>query len=126
MMKKIHTSKAPAAVGPYSQGVLAGNTLYVSGQLPFVAETMTLISPEVKDQTKKSLENILAIVESAGFKKEDIVKCTVFMKELSKFSEMNEAYQRFFEEHKPARVAVEVSRLPKDVDVEIDAIAVKD
>jgi 2-iminobutanoate/2-iminopropanoate deaminase len=126
MMKKIHTSKAPAAVGPYSQGVLAGNTLYVSGQLPFVAETMTLISPEVKDQTKKSLENILAIVEAAGFKKEDIVKCMVFMKDLSKFSEMNEAYQQFFEGHKPARVAVEVSRLPKDVDVEIDAIAVKD
>ncbi|MBN2268776.1 MAG: RidA family protein [Acholeplasmataceae bacterium] len=125
-MKKIHTPKAPAAVGPYSQGILAGQTLYVSGQLPFVAETMTLISPEVKDQTKKSLENILSIVEAAGFKKEDIVKCTVYMKDLSKFSEMNEAYQQFFQDHKPARVAVEVSRLPKDVDVEIDAIAVKD
>lgn len=125
-MIKIHTPKAPAAVGPYSQGIVSGQTLYVSGQLPFVAETMTLISPEVKDQTRKSLENILSIVEAAGFHKEDIVKCTVYMKDLSKFSEMNEAYQSFFQDHKPARVAVEVSRLPKDVDVEIDAIAIKD
>lgn len=125
-MKKIHTPKAPAAVGPYSQGIVSGNTLYVSGQLPFHAETMTLVSLEVKDQTKKSLENILSIVEAAGFSKEDIVKCTVYMKDLSKFSDMNEAYQIFFGSHKPARVAVEVSRLPKDVDVEIDAIASKD
>ncbi|MFA6377275.1 MAG: Rid family detoxifying hydrolase [Acholeplasmataceae bacterium] len=125
-MIKIHTPNAPAAVGPYSQGIVSGQTLYVSGQLPFVAETMTLISPEVKDQTRKSLENILSIVEAAGFYKENIVKCTVYMKDLSKFSEMNEAYQIFFQDHKPARVAVEVSRLPKDVDVEIDAIAIKD
>lgn len=125
-MRKIHTPKAPAAVGPYSQGIVSGQTLYVSGQLPFVAETMTLISSEVNEQTRKSLENILAIVEAAGFIKDEIVKCTVFMKDLSKFSEMNEAYQQFFGDHKPARVAIEVSRLPKDVDVEIDAIAVKD
>jgi 2-iminobutanoate/2-iminopropanoate deaminase len=125
-MKKIHTDKAPKAVGPYSQGIVSGNTLYVSGQLPFVAETMTLVSPEVKDQTRKSLDNILSIVEAAGFHKEHIVKCTVYMKDLSKFLEMNDAYQLFFGDHKPARVAVEVSRLPKDVDVEIDAIAIKD
>lgn len=125
-MKFIYTKNAPAAVGPYSQGVFASNTLYVSGQLPFVPETMTLVSHEIKEQTTKVLENILAIVTEAGLKKENIVRCTVYMKDLSKFSEMNSAYELFFGNHKPARVAFEVSRLPKDADIEIDAIAVKD
>ncbi|MDY0210945.1 MAG: RidA family protein [Acholeplasma sp.] len=125
-MKFIHTEKAPKAVGPYSQGVLAkGETLYVSGQIPFVPETMTLVSNDIKDQTKQSLHNVLAIVEAAGYSKNDIVRCTVYMTDLSQFTQMNEIYQEFFKDHKPARAAVEVSRLPKDVSVEIDAIAVK-
>ena len=124
-MKKIETKHAPKAVGPYSQAVFAGDTLYVSGQIPFVPETMTLVSEDIKDQTKQSLENIHAIIKEAGLTKEHIVKCTVFMTDLSEFGLMNQVYEQFFGEHKPARVAVEVRRLPKDVKVEIDAIAVK-
>ncbi len=125
-MKNIHTNKAPQAVGPYSQGVLVSGTLYVSGQIPFVPETMKLVSDDVADQTRQSLENILAIVEEAGLKKEDIVRCGVFMTNLGDFSKMNAVYAEFFGDHKPARAAVEVRRLPKDVLVEIDAIAVKE
>ena len=125
-MKNIETKGAPSAVGPYSQGVLANQTLYVSGQLPFDPSTMTLISSDIKEQTKKCLENILSIVEAAGLKKENIVRCGVFMTDLSQFKEMNEAYMAFFQDHKPARAAIEVSRLSKAVDIEIDAIAVKE
>lgn len=124
-MKTIHTDHAPKAVGPYSQGVLAKDTLYVSGQIPFDPKTNMLISEDIKEQTKQSLNNVLAIVEAAGFAKENIVKCTVYMTNLSDFLAMNEVYQQFFGDHKPARAAVEVRRLPKDVSVEIDAIAVK-
>lgn len=123
-MRKIETKHAPAAVGAYSQGVLAYNTLYVSGQIPFIPETMTLVSQDIKDQTLQSLKNVLAIVEASGMKKENIVKCTVFMTNMSDFPLMNEVYGNFFKDHKPARAAVEVRRLPKDVLVEIDAIAV--
>ena len=125
-MKTIHTKNAPAAVGPYSQAVLAKDTLYVSGQIPYVPETMTLVSDNIKDQTRQSLQNILGIVTEAGFTKEHIVKCGVFLKDLSMFKDMNDVYAAFFGDHKPARFAVEVSRLPLDVLVEIDAICVKE
>lgn len=125
-MKNIETKKAPAAVGPYSQAVMVKDTLYVSGQIPFVPETMKLVSDDIKEQTKQSLSNILNIVEAAGLKKENIVRCTVFMTNLGDFGLMNEVYQEFFGNHKPARAAVEVRRLPKDVHVEIDAIAVRE
>lgn len=125
-MKFINTDNAPKAVGPYSQGVLAKDTLYVSGQIPFVPETMTPAGKDIKTQTLQSLKNVLGIVEAAGLKKENIVKCGVFMKDLSMFKDMNEVYSGFFGEHKPARFAVEVNRLPLDVLVEIDAIAVKE
>ncbi len=124
-MKMIVTEQAPKAVGAYSQGVLVNKTLYVSGQLPFDPKTMTLTSNRIGDQTRQCLTNILAIVEAAGLKKENIVRCGVFMTDLTQFSEMNEAYQTFFGDHKPARAAIGVSRLPKDVDIEIDAIAVE-
>lgn len=124
-MKMIQTDQAPKAIGPYSQAVMTAGTLYVSGQIPFNPQTMT--APEgIKDQTLQSLSNILAIVEAAGLKKEDIVKCGVFMKDLSMFSDMNQVYQDFFGDHKPARFAVEVARLPKDALIEIDAIAFKE
>ena len=125
-MKNIETKKAPAAVGPYSQAVMVKDTLHVSGQIPFVPETMKLVSDDIKEQTKQSLSNILNIVEAAGLKKENIVRCTVFMTNLGDFGLMNEVYQEFFGNHKPARAAVEVRRLPKDVQVEIDAIAVRE
>lgn len=124
-MKTIQTKHAPAAVGPYSQAVLVKDTLYVSGQIPFVPDTMTLVSDDIKDQTLQSLQNILGIVKEAGFDKEHIVKCGVFMQDLSMFKDMNEVYSQFFGDHKPARFAVEVRRLPLDVLIEIDAICVK-
>ncbi len=124
-MKTIITKDAPAAIGAYSQGVWVANTLYVSGQIPFVPETMTLVSQDIKDQTKQSLDNVYAIVKAAGLKKEDIVKCTIYMTNLGDFQVMNQVYGAFFGEHKPARAAVEVRRLPRDVQIEIDAIAIK-
>ena len=124
-MNFIHTDKAPAAVGPYSQAVLAGSTLYVSGQIPFVPETMTLVSDDIKEQTRQSLTNIQSIIEKAGFTIKEVVKCTVFLKDMNDFAAVNEAYADFFGSHKPARCAVEVSRLPKDVSIEIDAVCVK-
>lgn len=124
-MKVIATKNAPAAVGPYSQGVMVNGTLYVSGQIPYVPETMKPAGDDIKTQTAQSLKNILGIVEEAGLKKENIVKCGVFLKDLSMFKDMNEVYAEFFGDHKPARFAVEVARLPLDVLVEIDAIVVE-
>jgi 2-iminobutanoate/2-iminopropanoate deaminase len=124
-MKTIQTSLAPKAVGAYSQAVMVNDTLYVSGQIPFVPETMTCVEGGIEAQTLQSLSNVLHIVEAAGFKKDDIVRCGVFMTNLSDFQKMNGVYENFFQLHKPARAAVEVSRLPKDVMIEIDAIAVK-
>lgn len=125
MFRFIQTKKAPAAIGPYSQAVLAGNTLYVSGQIPFVPETMTVAGPDIAAQTRQSLANIKGIVEEAGFTVNDIVKCTVYLKDMGEFAIMNGEYAAFFGAHKPARAAVEVAKLPKDVRVEIDAICVK-
>ena len=126
MKKNIITSNAPKAIGPYSQGILVNQTLYVSGQIPFDPLTNTLISANIEDQTKQCLNNILGIVQAAGMKKENIIRCGVFMINLSDFSKMNQEYELFFGSHKPVRAAVEVRRLPKDVLIEIDAIAVID
>jgi len=125
-MKIISTKNAPAAVGPYSQGIMTGNTLYVSGQIPYVPETMKPAGNDIQSQTKQSLMNVLGIVEAAGLKKENIIKCGVFMKDLSMFKDMNAVYAEFFGDHKPARFAVEVRRLPLDALVEIDAIVIKE
>lgn len=125
MKKIIATSHAPAAVGPYSQAYQVDDTLFVSGQIPFVPETMLLVSPDVAEQALQSLKNIKAIVDAAGFALTDIVKCQVFLKSMEDFATVNEVYAKFFGSHAPARVAVEVSRLPKDVSVEIDAICMK-
>lgn len=124
-MKIIATKNAPAAVGPYSQGVMVNGTLYVSGQIPFVPETMKVVGDDIKSQTRQSLQNVLGIVEEAGLQKENIIKCGVFMQDLGMFKDMNEVYAEFFGDHKPARFAVEVRRLPLDVLVEIDAIVVE-
>ncbi|NCB01482.1 MAG: RidA family protein [Spirochaetia bacterium] len=125
MRKIIVTKDAPAAIGPYAQGYQVNETLYVSGQLPFVASTMTLVSEDIKEQTARSLQNIEAIVKEAEFSITDIVKCQVFLRDMNDFAAVNEVYASFFKDHTPARVAVQVSRLPKDVGVEIDAICVK-
>ena len=125
-MKFIHTDNAPAAVGPYSQAIEVNGTLYVSGQIPFVPETMTLISEDIQEQTKQALANVAAIIKEAGYKKEEVVKCQVFLGDMDDFAKVNAVYEAFFGEHKPVRCAVEVARLPKDVGVEIDAICVKE
>ena len=125
MKKIINTEKAPAALGPYSQAVEVNGTLYVSGQIPFVPETMTLVSDCVKAQTKQSLENIKAILDEAGYTFKDVVRAGVFIKDMNDFAAVNEVYAEYLGDVKPARACVEVARLPKDVKVEIEVIAVK-
>lgn len=121
----IYTKNAPAALGPYSQGIKGGNTVYVSGQLPINPSTGELYTGgDIKEETRISLENVKAILESGGATLNDVVKCTVYIKNMDQFSLINEMYAEFFTENKPARVCVEVARLPKDANVEIDAIAV--
>ena len=120
----IHTENAPAAIGPYSQAVKAGNLLFVSGQVPFVPETMEIVEGDVKAQTAQSLKNLQAILKEAGADFSNVVKTTVFIKEMNEFAQINEVYAEYFGENKPARACVEVARLPKDVKVEIELIAV--
>ena len=115
MKRIINTPKAPAALGPYSQAIEVNGTLYISGQIPFVPETMTLVSDDVKAQTRQSLENLKAILDKAG----------VFIKNMDDFAAINEVYAEYLGDVKPARACVEVARLPKDVKVEIELIAVK-
>ena len=120
----IHTDQAPAAVGPYSQAVQAGNLLVTSGQLGL--DPLTGILPEgVEAQTKQSLENIGAILAEAGFSRTDVVKTTVFIRNMDDFGRVNGIYAAFFGDHKPARSCVEVSALPKNGLVEIEVIASK-
>lgn len=125
MNKMISTENAPAAIGPYSQAVEAGNMIFVSGQLPMDPATMNFVSEDIQEQTKQCLTNLLAILNAAGYAEKDIVKVTVFLKDMNDFAKMNEVYATFFTDHKPARAAVEVARLPKDAQIEIEAVAVK-
>jgi len=125
-MKVIDTKNAPAAIGPYSQAIEAGNTLYISGQLPLDPITMEFVSEDAKEQTHQCLKNLKAIIEEAGLTLENVVKCGIFLKDMNDFAAVNEAYGEYFNSHKPARFCVEVARLPKDAKVEIDAIAVKE
>lgn len=120
----IHTENAPAAIGPYSQAVKAGNLLFVSGQVPFVPETMEIVEGDVKAQAAQSLKNLQAILKEAGADFSNVVKTTVFIKDMNEFAQINEVYAEYFGENKPARACVEVARLPKDVKVEIELIAV--
>ena len=123
MKTQIMCSMAPAAIGPYSQAVKAGNTLYVSGQLGI--DVLTGEMPEgVADQVKRSMENVKSIVTEAGGKMENVVRCTIYLKDMNDFGVVNEIYGSFFKEPYPARATVEVARLPKDAKVEIDAIAI--
>jgi len=126
MKKIVSTENAPAAIGPYSQAVKAGNTIYVSGQLPIDPLTGNFPAQNIKDQTRQSLTNIKKILEAEGYSLKDVVKVHCFMADLNDFVAMNEVYAEFFTEDYPARVAVQVARLPKDALVEIDATACKD
>ena len=120
----IYTDKAPAAVGPYSQAIQAGGTLYSSGQLGLIPET-GLLPEGIEAQTVRALANVGAVLKEAGFEKEDVVKTTVFLTDLGNFGKVNELYAGFFGETKPARSCVEVSALPKGGLVEIEFVAVK-
>ena len=122
-MKTIHTSAAPAAIGPYSQAVVAGGFAFCSGQIAMDPATGDLIEGDVQAQTEQVLNNLTAVLKAAGTSLEHVVKCTVFLQDMDDFVAMNEIYARFFDATRPARAAVQVARLPRDVRVEIDAIA---
>ncbi|MDK2819109.1 MAG: RidA family protein [Spirochaetota bacterium] len=121
MKKQISTTKAPQAIGPYSQAIVANGMLYVSGQIP-VNPATGQVSSDISEQTKQSMENIKAILEEAGTNFSKVVRCGIFIKNMDDFVKINEVYGSYFTEPYPARATVEVSRLPKDVLVEIDAI----
>jgi 2-iminobutanoate/2-iminopropanoate deaminase len=121
----INTIHAPAPIGPYSQAVLAGNTLYVSGQVAFDPESGNLITDSIQSETHRVMKNIEAILIEAGYSFTNVVKCSIFVKDLTNFAAINEVYGMYVGDSKPARETVEVARLPRDVNVEISCIAVK-
>lgn len=125
MSKILSTSQAPAAIGPYAQGVQAGQMVFVSGQLPIDPATGALCSGTVGDMTRQSMRNVAAILAEAGCTLAHVVKTTIFLKDLEDFAQVNAAYAEFFPENPPARACVQVAKLPKDARVEIEAIAVK-
>ncbi len=121
--KEVKTSNAPGAIGPYSQAVIAGGLLFVSGQIPIIPESGELVTGSSADQARRVLENLRAVVEAGGVSMRDIVKTTIYLTDLSDFAAVNEVYGEFFTEPYPARATVEVSSLPNGVAVEIDAVA---
>jgi len=118
----ISTAKAPAAIGPYSQGIKIGDLIFTSGQLPVNSETGEMPS-DIKEATKQSLENIKAILEEAGSSLDKVIKVVVFIKDMNDFAKVNEVYGTYFTENQPARSCIEVARLPKDAVIEIEAVA---
>jgi len=122
-MKTVSTTNAPAAIGPYAQGIIVNGMFYSSGQIPLNAEG-NLVEGDIQVQTNQVFANLKAVLEAAGSSLDQVVKTTVFMKDMNDFVAMNEVYANHFGDHKPARSAVEVARLPKDVKVEIEVIAI--
>ena len=125
MKKTISTQNAPAAIGPYSQAIEAGNTLYISGQIPLNPATGKLVDGEIKEQTVQVLKNIGAILEAAGYSYKDVVKSTCLLANMDDFKEMNEVYASVYAENPPARAAYGVVRLPMGALIEIETIAIK-
>ncbi len=124
MKKVVSTDKAPAAIGPYSQGMVVGDLVFTSGQLP--VDMATGQFPEsIEEQTHHSLTNLKAVLEAAGTSMDKVVKVTVFLKDMNDFAKVNGVYEKFFGSEPPCRSAVEVARLPKDAGIEIEAIALK-
>ncbi|WP_215225363.1 RidA family protein [Echinicola shivajiensis] len=123
--KIIYSKEAPAPIGPYSQAVQAGNTLFVSGQIALDAATGELINENITEETHTVMKNLDAILTESGYSFGDVVKCSIFIKSMDDFGTINEAYGQYFKSNPPARETVEVSRLPKDVQVEISCIAIK-
>ena len=120
----VHTDQAPAAIGPYSQAVVANGFVFTAGQVAFHPSSMQLVEGDAAAQTERVMENLQAILRAAGSDLSAVVKTTVFLRDMNDFAAMNEVYGRWFGEHKPARSTVQAARLPRDVAVEIEAIAV--
>lgn len=119
----ISTKNAPAAIGPYSQAIKAGNLVFISGQIPIIPATGEILRGDIKLQTRQVLENLNNILDAAGSCIDNVVKTTVFMKDLNDYTAINDVYKEFFTDKPPARAAVQAARLPRDVGVEIEAIA---
>ena len=118
----IHTSKAPEAIGTYSQAVKVGNVVYMSGQIPLVPETMTVVEGDFATQVRRVFDNLTAVAEAAGGSLQDIAKLNIFLTDLSYFGTVNEIMAEYFQQPYPARAAIGVASLPKDVPVEMDAV----
>ncbi len=121
--KAIYTEKAPKPIGPYSQAIQAGHYLFLSGQIPIDPESGELIKGDIREQTQRVLENIKSILNSQGSEMDDIVKVTIYLKDLRNFSQVNELYATYFSRTPPARSTIQVSDLPKNAEIEIEAIA---
>lgn len=122
MKSIISTDKAPSAIGTYSQAVKVNNTVYLSGQIPLVPDSMAVISDDFTEQTHQVFKNLMAVCQAAGGNINDMVKVNIFMMDLSHFAIVNEVMSQYFEQPYPARAAVQIARLPKDVQIEIDGI----
>jgi len=122
-MESIQTDRAPQAIGPYSQAIKANGFIFASGQIPLDPATMRIVEGGVEEQTERVLDNLKAVLESAGSSLDRVVKTTVYLADMNEFAAMNEIYARYFGSTKPARATVQVARLPRDVKVEIDVVA---
>jgi 2-iminobutanoate/2-iminopropanoate deaminase len=122
-LKRVETASAPAAIGPYSQGIIANGFLYTAGQIALDPKSMELVAGGIAEQTEQVMKNLAAILEAAGATLNDVVKTTVFLLDMGEFSAMNKVYEQHFGAHKPARSTVQAARLPRDVKVEIEVIA---
>ncbi len=122
-MKQVQTEKAPRAIGPYSQAIVAGGLVFCSGQVPLHPETGEMVGSNITEQTEQSLKNLFAVLDAAGVGPDRVVKTTVLLSDMSDFADMNVVYERMFGGHKPARAAFAVKTLPKNALVEIEAVA---
>ncbi|ORZ02866.1 endoribonuclease L-PSP [Syncephalastrum racemosum] len=122
-LSPVHTDSAPAALGPYAQAIKVNGMVYTSGQIGLIPSTMEVVEGGIQDQTRQVLTNLSEVLKASGSSLEKVIKTTVFLKDMNDFVPMNEVYGTFFSSHKPARSAVQVARLPKDVIVEIECIA---
>jgi 2-iminobutanoate/2-iminopropanoate deaminase len=121
----VYSSHAPEPIGPYSQAILAGNMLFISGQIAIQKSSGNLVTGNIEDETTQVMINVSEVLKAAGFGFKDVVKCSIFLRDMGNFPKVNEIYGQYFSEIPPARETVEVSRLPKDVNVEISCIAVR-
>ncbi|MBX6364781.1 MAG: RidA family protein [Gemmatimonadetes bacterium] len=124
-LRRVETERAPAAIGPYSQAIVGGDLVFTAGQIALDPTTMQVVEGDVAAQTARVMENLKAVLESAGASLSSVVKTTVFLADMNDFAAMNEVYGRYFGDHRPARSTVQAARLPRDVKVEIEAVAVR-